>query len=260
MVNTTSEEISDVAIEASVWDLEGASPYNEIFDKLTIPSKQTLPISEMKYPKSENPKPVYFLLLKLYRLSDHKILSRNFYWLHLPGGDYKLLKPCKKTKTPLKITSLTFIRGCSYEVKMQIENTSKKAAPRSVMYNNNLFTTTEFEAQTSAAAKCMHENGGKLFQKIRNNLSSKNSCKKVTETSGSDVGVAFFLCFSVHASKEDVNHGADTRILPVHYSDNYLSLVPGEVMNVSLKFEVAEGITPRVKLHGWNYDEGHMLL
>lgn len=138
---------------------------------------------------------------------------------------------------------------------MQIENTSKKPASRSVMYNSNLFTTAEFETQNSAAAKCMHENGGKLFQMMRNNFSSKNSGKKVTETSGSDVGVAFFLHFSVHASKEDVSHGADSRILPVHYTDNYFSLVPGEAMNVSLEFEVAEGVTPRV-----NYDEGHMLL
>ncbi|KAL6560541.1 hypothetical protein OROGR_004100 [Orobanche gracilis] len=57
VVNTTSEELSDVAIEASVWDLEGACPYYEIFDKLTVPSKSTIVTSEMKYPK-------------------------NFYWLH----------------------------------------------------------------------------------------------------------------------------------------------------------------------------------
>ncbi|KAK6139448.1 hypothetical protein DH2020_026802 [Rehmannia glutinosa] len=235
VVNTTSEELSDLAIEASVWDLEGACPYNQVSDKLTLPPKRTLSVFEMKYPKSENPKPVYFLLLKLYKRSDHEMLSRNFYWLHLPGGDYKLLEPYKKNIIPLKITSLTFIRGSTYEVRMHIANTSKKPDSR-----NALFFRKHCERDFDMPLKT----GG----------------KRVTEINGSKVGVAFFLHLSVHASKGDYREGEDTRVLPVHYSDNYFSLVPGEVTTISLKFEVPHGITPRVKLHGWNYRHGHTLL
>ncbi|KAL7120096.1 hypothetical protein ACP275_02G102300 [Erythranthe tilingii] len=244
VVNTTSEELSDVGIEVSVWDPEGACPYEQVFDRLNIPSKQTLAISEMKYPKSENPKPVYFLLLKLYKTSDNKILSRNFYWLHLPGGDYKLLEQYKRNKVSLKISSLTSIRGSSYEIRMQIENTSKKPESTSALQNSNLLGKKP-----------------SLFYKILENISAKKSIDKgVTEINGSSAGVAFFLHFSVHAYKEDVRESEDTRILPVHYSDNYFSLVPGEVMTVSLKFEVPKGITPRVMLRGWNYQDGHTLL
>ncbi|KAK6159893.1 hypothetical protein DH2020_003274 [Rehmannia glutinosa] len=235
VVNTTSEELSDLAIEASVWDLEGACPYNQVSDKLTLPPKRTLSVFEMKYPKSENPKPIYFLLLKLYKRSDHEMLSRNFYWLHLPGGDYKLLEPYKKNIIPLKITSLTFIRGSTYEVRMHIANTSKKPDSR-----NALFFRKHCERDFDMPLKT----GG----------------KRVTEINGSKVGVAFFLHLSVHASKGDYREGEDTRVLPVHYSDNYFSLVPGEVTTISLKFEVPHGITPRVKLHGWNYRHGHTLL
>ena len=53
-----------------------------------------------------------------------------------------------------------------------------------------------------------------------------------------------FLYFSVH--------GEDTKILPVHYTDNYFSLVPGESMPVT--FEIPLGVISRVTLEAWNYD------
>ncbi|KAG8363817.1 hypothetical protein BUALT_Bualt19G0061700 [Buddleja alternifolia] len=225
VVNTTSEELADVAIEVSVWDLEGTCSYYEVFDNLAVPPKRTVSTCEMKYAKSENPTPVYFLLLKLYKTSNYEILSRNFYWLHLPGGDYKLLEPYKTKKIPLKITSLTYIRGSSYEIRMHIQNTSKKP---------------DFMADREEDS---------LLQNV--------SGVRVSEINGNENGVAFFLHLSVHASGKDEN---DSRVLPVHYSDNYFSLVPGEVTTISLNFEVAQGVTPRVMIHGWNYDTGHTVL
>ncbi|KAK4427659.1 Mannosylglycoprotein endo-beta-mannosidase [Sesamum alatum] len=265
VVNTTSDEISDVAIEASVWDLEGGCPYYQVLDKLTIPSKRTVSIFEMKYPKSETPKPMYFLLLKLYKMSDSYILSRNFYWLHLPGGDFKLLEPYKKNKISLKITSLTFIRGSSYEVRMHIENTSKKPDSRSLVHNNNFFekgSNRDFDVPSFKAVQRVPEKKKEpsLLQKIWKNFSTETSGKSVTEIGGSHAGVAFFLHFSVHASKMGNTDSEDTRILPVHYSDNYFSLVPGELMTVRLNFEVPQGTTPHVTLHGWNYQDGHTVL
>ncbi|KAL6565423.1 hypothetical protein OROHE_004478 [Orobanche hederae] len=261
VVNTTSEELSDIAIEASVWDLEGACPYYEIFDKLTVPSKSTIFTSEMKYPKSENPRPVYFLLLKLYKMSDYEILSRNFYWLHLPGGDYKLLEPYKKNKIALKVTSLTIIRGSGYEVRMHIENASKRPGPRSLLHNNTVLkcANRDFDMPSSEAVYCVtgKEKERSLFPKMLKKFFMKGSGVKVSEINGTESGVAFFLHLSVHASKKDEK---DTRILPVHYSDNYFSLVPGEVMSVSLNFEVSQGTTPCVMIHGWNYQGGHTVL
>ena len=104
---------------------------------MSVPANKTVPIVELKYPKSKNPKPVYFLLLKLYHMSDYGILSRNFYWLHLSGGDYKLLEPYRRKKIPLKITSKVFIKRFTYEIEMHVENVSKKADSRSLTYMNN---------------------------------------------------------------------------------------------------------------------------
>lgn len=260
VVNTLSEELSNVAIEASVWDLEGTCPYYKVYEKLSVPPKRTVPIIEMKYPKSKNPKPVYFLLLKLYNKSDYGILSRNFYWLHLSGGDYKLLEPYRNRKVPLKTTSEVFIKGSTYEVHMRVQNTSKK--PSSLSYLNNFITRQndgdfDISSLDPEYGKTDEKHRIGLFQRISRRVTEEAGSLKVKETNGSDVGVAFFLHFSVHASKTDHKVGEDTRILPVHYSDNYFSLVPGESLPIKISFEVPPGVTPRVSLHGWNYHSNH---
>ncbi|KAI8026876.1 Mannosylglycoprotein endo-beta-mannosidase [Camellia lanceoleosa] len=262
VVNTTSEELSDVAIEVSVWDLEGTCPYYKVSEKLSVPSKRTVTIFEMKYPKSKNPKPVYFLLLKLYNISDYGILSRNFYWLYPPGGDYKLLELYKTKKLPLKIESHAFIGGSTYEIQMHVKNMSKKPDSKNLLYKNSFIERNDDSDFDMSSLEPMHsrieeKQEGGLIRRIFNHFSSETNGLRVTEINGSEVGVAFFLHFSVHVSKTDHKEGEDTRILPVHYSHNYFSLVPGEEMSVNLSFEVPPGVTPRVTLHGWNYHAGH---
>lgn len=251
--------MSDVAIEASVWDLEGTCPYYKVHETSPVPPKKVVPVGEMKYPKSKNPKPVYFLLLKLYKKSDNRILSRNFYWLHLSSGDYKLLEPYKKKKIPLKIVSKVFIEGSAYEIQMHVQNTSER--PDSKLLSLKHSSTAACHRDVNFDTELLETvNGGTeqekevgLFKKIHSCLAGKNDGLSVAEVNGHDVGVAFVLHFSVHASKKEYK-GEDTRILPVQYSDNYFSLVPGESMPVRISFEVPPGVTPRVSLRGWNYD------
>lgn len=248
-----------------MWDLEGTCPYYKVTENLSVPRKKTVPIYEMKYPKSTNPKQVYFLLLKLYKMSDYGIVSRNFYWLHLPGGDYKLLEPYRNRKIPLKITSTVFMKGSSYEIEMHVQNKSKKTASESLTDKNNfipIIAEGDFDmASTEAAASKIEEKQEPgLFRKICCCLTKGNDNFKVAELNGTDDGVAFFLYFSVHASSKEHKEGDDTRILPVHYSDNYFSLVPGEQIPIKITFEVPHGVTPRVTLQGWNYHVRHTIL
>ena len=116
VVHTTSEELSDRAIEASVWDLEGTFPYYKIFENLFAPVKKTVPIVEMKYTKSKNPTLVYFLLLKLYHI-------RLWY---LFGGDYKLLEPYGMKEITLKITSKVLIKGSLLKLKCMLKMWPRK--------------------------------------------------------------------------------------------------------------------------------------
>lgn len=246
-----------------MWDLEGTCPYYKTFEKLSVPPKKTVSIVELKYPKSKNPKPVYFLLLKLYYMSDNRILSRNFYWLHLSGGDYKLLESYRKKKIPLKIISKIFIKGNTYEVHMHVQNTSKKPDSKTLTLTNN-FTSTQSDSDFDTSSldltceKPDDSHGVGVFQNIFRRFSKETDGLKVIETNGSDEGVAFFLHFSVHASVAH-KEGEDTRILPVHYLDNYFSLVPGEGLPIKITFEVPSGVTPRVTLQGWNYPGGHTI-
>ncbi|XP_010528880.1 PREDICTED: mannosylglycoprotein endo-beta-mannosidase [Tarenaya hassleriana] len=246
VVNTSSKELSGLAIEASVWDLDGNCPYNKVFEKFTVPAKKVVQISEFKYPKSENRKPVYFLLLQLYNVPD-KVISRNFYWLCLSGGDYTLLEPYKKKQIPLKITSKAVItKGSNYELEINVQNMSRKSSFRT--YPDGNFLEDEIKHRP-----------GLLQRFVSRHVSTKaNHGVNVVEVSGSDSGVAFFLRFSVIDSlkQEQSTEGQDTRILPVHYSDNYFSLVPGESLSFSISFGAPPGAKPQVILHGWNYPDG----
>lgn len=245
VVNTTSEELSNVAVEASVWDLEGTRPYYKVHENLSLLPKKVAPIVEMKYPESKNPKPVYFLLLRLYNMSDHNIISRNFYWFHPSGGDYSLLEPYRKKKIPLKITSKISVDESTYNIQVNVTNTSEKS--------NSKIPMLGYSSTASACGVGKEDETG-WFNRIQRCFAGKNDGLKFSEINGDDVGVAFFLHLSVHASKTEYKEGEDTRILPVHYSDNYFSLVPGESMPVNVSFEVPQGVTPRVTLDGWNYD------
>ena len=230
-MNTTPKELSDVEIEASVWDLDGNCPYSEVFNKVYAPPKIAVKISEFKYPKSENAKPVYFLLLKLYHASDKTVISRNFYWLHLPGKDYTLLETYRKKQIPLKITCNAVNVGTEYELEINVHNTSR-----------------------ADVAKNARDGG--LLQKLFSRLGgTEDSNFKVVEMEGTHPGVAFFLRFSVHNAESEKQ---DTRILPVHYSDNYFSLVPGESMSFKISFAAPTGMKkpPRVVLRGWNCPDG----
>ncbi|KAI3676074.1 hypothetical protein L1987_85672 [Smallanthus sonchifolius] len=257
VVNTTSTALSDVAIEVSVWDLEGTCPYYEVNENVSVPSKKTVSMFEMKYPKSTDPKPVYFLLLKLYNKSDFRIISRNFYWLHLTDGNYKLLEPYRKKKIPLKMTSDVSISGSTYKVRVTVKNTSKKPDNNSSLYKNNFIEKYDDGVDFDLTSPDVTKPGAGLLQKFYNRFSRVENDSRVSEINGNEVGVAFFLNFSVHSSIQDYKKGEDTRILPVHYSDNYFSLVPGEKMTVTISFEVPKGVTPRVSLHGWNFDSAH---
>lgn len=245
-----------------MWDLDGTCPYYKVHENVLMPPKRTVPIAEMKYPKSKNRKPVYFLLLKLYHKSDYRIISRNFYWLHLSGEDYKLLEPYRKKRVPLKIISKVLIKGTTYEMHMNVKNTSAKPEPKTLTYQNHFSTKLgdgDFDLDSVGPKPDgrdeKHEIG--FLQKISRHFAKEADGSRVAEINGADVGVAFFLHFSVHGLKKEHKEGEDTRILPVHYTDNYFSLVPGEAMPIKISFEVPPGVTPRVTLQGWNYHGAH---
>lgn len=58
--------------------------------------------------------------------------------------------------------------------------------------------------------------------------------------------VSFFNRISLVDSK------TGERILPAFYSDNYLSVVPGETKTITVEYNSKKGVTPKIEIQGWN--------
>lgn len=147
-----------------------------------------------------------------------------------------------------------------YEIEMHVHNTLKQPGlTNSRTSTNNFVKSDDVESIKSDDVYRKPELG--LFRRVKSYLLKEDGDigKAVTVVNGDDEGVAFFLHFSVHGITADPKEGEDTRILPVHYSDNYFSLVPGEVMQIKMSFEVPRGVSPRVTLNGWNYHSAHIV-
>ncbi|HXB10282.1 MAG TPA: glycoside hydrolase family 2 TIM barrel-domain containing protein [Puia sp.] len=61
--------------------------------------------------------------------------------------------------------------------------------------------------------------------------------------------VAFFNRISL------VDPNTKQRLLPVFYSDNYVSVLPGETKTITLDYTPKPGVTPQVSVRGWNLGE-----
>ena len=70
----------------------------------------------------------------------------------------------------------------------------------------------------------------------------------VTLANATDSPVAFFNRISL------VSPGTGKRILPVFYSDNYVSVLPGETQEVTLDYN-PKNLNPKVSVSGWNLAE-----
>jgi len=44
-------------------------------------------------------------------------------------------------------------------------------------------------------------------------------------------------------------------LLPVFYSDNYVSILPGEQKTITIDYTPVTGNTPLVELRGWNVEK-----
>ena len=74
---------------------------------------------------------------------------------------------------------------------------------------------------------------------------------KITVTLRNPAGgpVAFFNRISL------VDPATKQRLLPVFYSDNYVSVLPGESKTITLDYSPKPGVTPQVSVSGWNKEE-----
>jgi len=57
-----------------------------------------------------------------------------------------------------------------------------------------------------------------------------------------------------------INASSGERILPAYYSDNYVSLLPGETRQITIEYPSSEGVNAAVTLRGWNLNSTNISL
>jgi len=85
--------------------------------------------------------------------------------------------------------------------------------------------------------------------KPRVDITRTNGRITATITNPAGGPVAFFNRISL------INPKTKQRILPVFYSDNYFSILPGESKTITMDYTPQNGETPQVAIRGWNVDE-----
>ncbi|KAJ6757185.1 MANNOSYLGLYCOPROTEIN ENDO-BETA-MANNOSIDASE [Salix koriyanagi] len=203
-VNTLSEQLSDVAIEASVWDLEGTCPYYVVHEKLSVPSKKT----------------------ELFTGCICLVETTNC-WSHTGRREF-----------PLRLHQTLLSKGPLMKWKCTSKTNPKNQTLKSLTCKNNFVTRIgdgDFDMASlgpvNSAAEKKQE--ASLFQRIYRRFSGENDDLQATR-------------------KEKIQEFSQfiTQTTTFH-------LYPGEVMPIKISFEVPPGVTPRIRLHGWNYHSGH---
>ncbi|KAJ7542524.1 hypothetical protein O6H91_10G110000 [Diphasiastrum complanatum] len=257
IVNTTRRYYLDSLVEVAVWNLEGESPYSSVLKNVSVPPYKTISILDLPYGKTPNVEPVYFLILKFFD-DAQQLISRNFYWLHPLGGNYKPLEGLfKSKKVPVQLSKLSLsLDEESCKLVVRVENLSKyierqernKSISKEKRYDENCLIH-EVQSKNLARKTSLY------VQEV-----CSNSDPGSTACQGQDLstGVAFWLHFSVKSGRKEISGIADSRLLPVNYSQNYFSLAPAESVDVEISFQFTKNDVPKLVLQGWNIEENFL--
>lgn len=141
VVNTTRYRVEGGSVHAEIWDLDGACPDFVTFNYVNVPAWNTSDLFELGCDKLKGGgKMVYFLLLKLVD-NAQRVVSRNFYWLHQPKGDYTPLGGgFRSRKIPVSVSATGSVKHRVWSVAVDVKNLTSQGSfiglPRPV-HNRN---------------------------------------------------------------------------------------------------------------------------
>ncbi|KAG6541986.1 hypothetical protein Mapa_016623 [Marchantia paleacea] len=122
VVNATSDHLANAWLEASIWDVLGQCIYKETSKQLMLDAFKTTKLSQIRFDSITETNGVYFVLLKLFNKSGVQV-SRNFYWLHLQGGDYSLLgADFRVKKVPVQVAATSQQKGDLLQITALVQN------------------------------------------------------------------------------------------------------------------------------------------
>jgi mannosylglycoprotein endo-beta-mannosidase len=220
----------------------------------------------------------YFVLLKLKPDVGSRLLSRNFYWLSKDDGDFTALQGAWRSRhVPLKVRVcgryVPFeggaVKGGTYELTVEVSNASGGIEGEGGCPDSSVDDLDGAPARPGALSVVgvgdehsgLREKSGRSaeIEVADRSRRVEHEEHRPQMDSGDMPGVAFWLHFSVLKGVDRGSGGnsgtkyRDSRMLPVHYSDNYFSLTPGEAKRVVVEFaSLEEAGHPSLLLNGWN--------
>jgi mannosylglycoprotein endo-beta-mannosidase len=277
VINTTYSDVHGLA-SATIYGLDGAVLHHQEHPPTTFPATSTSVSFRLPKETDFGASSVYFVLLKLKTDVGSRLLSRNFYWLSKDDGNFTALQGAWRNRhVPSKVRVcgryVPFeggaVQGGTYELTVEVSNASGGIDAEGVCPDLSVDDSDGGPARPGeipvVAVEDEHSGlrgglGGSAESEVADRSRRVEHEELCPQTDSGDMpGVAFWLHLGVLKGVDEESGGnlgakyRDSRILPVHYSDNYFSLTPGETKRVVVGFaSFEEAGQPSLLLDGWN--------
>ena len=226
VINNLPVALDGATALVTLYNLDGHIALQRQYDVAAPPSLVTS-LGQLAGPGQVAPptpvSPIHFTRLEL-RDSTGKLLSSNFYWQADP-------------EHPDDLTALDKLAPITLEAK----------ATRTTAAGNCLLTVTLHNPGTQVALMAH-------LQLHRNITPGQNARTTEPDTQTNPTNPTATTGTTGATTQTGQSTTTDTRVLPVYYSDNYVSLVPGETRTITLEAAEADlhGDTPLILIDGYN--------
>jgi beta-mannosidase len=218
VINNLGVPLTGARAHLSVYNLDGTVAYQQDY-QVAAPASSATDLGLVQWPATLSA--VHFIKLQLWKTTG-ELLSDNFYWRGLPGQSDSLAALDNLSRVKLDVQVKREDKGDNCFLKVTLHNPGSQLA---------LMTHLQLRRQGAET----------LFGK----------------QSPSGTPSAEQLAFGKQSGGQLPFGGqADNRVLPVYYSDNYVSLVPGESRTITIEVARADlkGQSPLIAMDGWNID------
>jgi mannosylglycoprotein endo-beta-mannosidase len=228
IVNNTFRTQRDLMMQVRVIDMAGKSRLlsQQFFEVGPTVAKNYLPIGHgIDHMRS---KEGLFLSLRLVN-TKQQIVSDNLYWLPDSTGNYSGLQHIARAALTVEATRVGAPASSTGPEEATSRTSARQADP----------SQTTAAQPASARASTTSTQPPPATTRI-----------SVTLRNPADGPLAFFNRVSL------VDPVTKQRLLPVFYSDNYVSVLPGESKTITLDYTPLPGAaTPQISIKGWNIAE-----
>jgi beta-mannosidase len=234
IVNSTPNSLDNATAKIAVYNLDSSLAYTTSMPVTAKPDSAT-DLGEIAFPKTIST--VHFVKLTLL---DHKghTLSDNFYWrTSAPPAPLPTFGRRPPTQPGVTAPAPTLAQIAAYQALMNAPPTPEAIWESAGDDFSDLNTMPTVGLGIDAHQTFISANKMLVTVQVTNN----------TKT------IALMAHLQLRKSK------TQERVLPVFYSDNFFSLVPGESKSINIEAQTSDlgNGTPEIAVDGWNVEAGN---